>query len=453
MDGLQNMEEIILKRPNIVFFFSDQQRYDTLGINGQKLPVTPNLDRLSEEGVNFDRAYTVQPVCGPARACLQTGMYATQTGCFCNGVSLPEHAVTLGKLMKDGGYHTAYVGKWHLASDDHGEDFHTLPVPERRRGGYEYWMAADVLEFTSHGYGGYVYDGDGNKVTFDGYRADCITDYALDFIRESDSGRPFFLFLSHIEPHHQNDREDFEGPLGSRERFGGFEIPDDLRPGEGDWERFMPDYLGCCHSLDRNFGRIVELLKEKGIYEDTLLIYASDHGCHFRTIHDVTEGGYDDYKRNSFENTIHIPMVMKGPGLPVGEREKHLVSLLDIPVTILSAAGIPVPEEMQGRDLRRIYCGETWEDEVYIQISESYVGRALRTAKYKYVVHAPDKDPGKDMGSKYYAEKYLFDLEKDPLERMNLIDDAGYKQIKESLRQRLVEKAYKAGEGVIHIRE
>ena len=159
-----------MKRPNIVFYFADQQRWDTLGCYGQPLPVTPNLDQIAENGVLFQNAFTCQPVCGPARACLQTGVYATENGCYRNAIALPSSKETLAEYLNSAGYHTAYIGKWHLASNgkEPGECFATLPVPPERRGGYQYWMAADVLEFTSHGYNGYVYNGAGEKMEFKG---------------------------------------------------------------------------------------------------------------------------------------------------------------------------------------------------------------------------------------------------------------------------------------------
>ncbi len=141
-------------RPNVLFFFSDQQRWDTCGCYGQQLPITPNLDRIAAEGVRFDLAFTCQPVCGPARACLQTGRYATEVGCPTNNIMLPRGEKTIANWLSDAGYQTGYVGKWHLASQDAPggpDDFTTKAVPADRRGGYnDYWMAADVLEFTSH---------------------------------------------------------------------------------------------------------------------------------------------------------------------------------------------------------------------------------------------------------------------------------------------------------------
>lgn len=428
---------------NIVFFFSDQQRADTLGCNGQPLPITPRLDQFAaDDATNFANAYTAQPVCGPARAMLQTGLYPTQTGCYRNAIPLPLEQKTLARCLREAGYQVAYVGKWHLASDKEDHHYETLPVPPERRGGYDdYWMAADVLEFTSHGYGGYVYDKDGNRHDFTGYRPDCITDYGVKYIEEYQGDKPFFLMISHIEPHHQNDRDDYEGPEGSKEKYKDFIGPSDLEKGKGDWEKFYPDYLGCCNALDRNFGRILDALKEKGIYEDTMVIYASDHGCHFRTHSDeVVEGGCDDYKRNSFEGTIHVPLLMKGAGFKKGSHNEHVVSLLDVPKTILTAAGCTAGElaGLQGRPLQQAD-SESFEDAVYIQISESFVGRALRTKQFKYVIYDPAKDPWNESGSDVYQEKYLFDLDADPVEKVNLIDDPAYAAVKKQLRERLLQ--------------
>jgi uncharacterized sulfatase len=441
-------------KENIVFFFSDQQRYDTLGCNGQSLDVTPNLDRFARESLNFASCYTPQPVCGPARSVLQSGLYATQTGCFTNRIPLPLGINSLALHMRNAGYNVAYVGKWHLASDKGHNDYRTIAVPPERRGGYNgYWMAADMLEFTSHGYGGYVYDRDGNKIEWDGYRCDAVTEFALRFIEDYSEEKPFFLMLSHIEPHHQNDHKCYEGPKGSREKFAGFTVPDDLKGKPGDWAEQYPDYLGCCHSLDENFGRVIDALKTKGIYDDTMVIYSSDHGNHFRSLASEISpnGGTDDYKRNSFENTVHIPLLIKGRLFPRGERSSRLASLLDLPKTIMTAGGCEIEPEIQGRALQEISGAKDWREELYIQISECYTGRAVRTDSYKYVIHAPECDPWKDMTTAIWREKYLFDLKADPLERNNLLRDPSYAGIKEDMKRRMLRCAREAGENFTEI--
>ena len=149
-------------RPNIIFYFTDQQRADTCGCYGQKLDITPRLDQLASEGVKFEWAFSPQPVCGPCRALFQTGKYPTETGCFRNNVMLPANVKTLGSYIEEAGYETAYIGKWHLASDGELEKKPTIDhtitaIPKELRGGYTgFWRASDVLEFTSHGYDGYV---------------------------------------------------------------------------------------------------------------------------------------------------------------------------------------------------------------------------------------------------------------------------------------------------------
>ena len=311
------------KKPNIIFYFSDQQRHDTIGAYSKyakAMNITPNLDKMAKEGVKFEYAFTPQPVCGPARACVLTGRFATQTGCFTNGRALKENENTIAKELGAAGYDTAYIGKWHLASnnshafaENKRTNYADKPVSENLRGGYRYWRAADVLEFTSHGYGGYIYDGDMNKIEFDEYRCDCITDFGLEYITNKnnearDENKPFFMFISHIEPHHQNDRNRYEGPRGSAEKFNGFSLPEDLKEAhktEPDFSDHYANYLGCCNSLDYNIGRIIAELKRKNIYDNTVIIYTSDHSCHFRTRN-------DEYKRSCHENSIRIPLIICG---------------------------------------------------------------------------------------------------------------------------------------------
>lgn len=450
------------KKPNIIFFFSDQQRWDTAGCYGQPLEITPNLDKLAQSGVRFENAYTCQPVCGPARACLQTGKYAVNTGCYRNNIALKSGEMTLAHRLKAAGYKTGYVGKWHLAST--GDASHetiepevqyvTRGVPPERRGGYEdYWIASDVLEATSHGYGGYLFDEKGEKAEFTGYRTDAVTDYALSYIRTWKKDEPHFLFLSHIEPHHQNDRGCFEGPRGSREEFSCFEPPKDLAeaPGEwgSDWKQQYPDYLGCCKRLDENLGRIISCVRELGLIDNTVFIYTSDHGSHFKT-------RTVEYKRSCHDSSIHIPLVIWGgtdtdSGFDTGETETALVSLIDLPPTILRIAGIPIPSCMQGRpvqEIREAREGKAapWQEEVFLQISESQVGRCIRTAKYKYSVRAYEKNGWLDAGSDLYREEYLYDLEKDPWELCNLVLEPEYEPIRRQLKEILIKRMTAAGE-------
>lgn len=428
------------KRPHIIVFFTDQQRWDTCGCYGQRLPITPHLDHLAAEGVRFEWAFTCQPVCGPARACLQTGKYATETGCFTNNRALPLNEPTLAFWLAEAGYETAYLGKWHLASDDKN-NYRTLPVPPERRGGYkDFWLAADVLEFTSHPFEGHLFDRTGHPVYFTGYRVDCLTDMALEYLAQRDWQRPLFFFISYLEPHHQNDMNRFVGPEGSAERFADYDVPGDLWDTQGDWRENFPDYLGCCWSLDYNLGRLVNFLAEQGELDNTLLIYTSDHGCHFRTRN-------SEYKRSCHDGCLRIPLVLRGPGFTGGIVPPQLASLIDVPPTILQAAGLPVPPTMRGRPLQEALAeAADWPQEIFAQISESQVGRCLRTHRWKYSVVAPHKNGWHEAHSDVYVEEFLYDLQADPHERCNLVADPQYQPVRAELAERLKQRMRAAGE-------
>lgn len=434
-------------RPNIVFFFTDQQRPDTCGCYGQKLPITPRLDQMAEEGIRFQNAFSPQPVCGPFRAILQSGKYATETGCFRNNIMLPHNIKTLANYIEEAGYETAYIGKWHLASTGELEkpptiDHATTAIPIEYRGGYTgFWRTADVLEFTSHGYNGYVFDENNNRIDFEGYRADCITDMALDFFKVRDKEKPFFMTISHIEPHHQNDHKHYEGPIGSKEKYANFEVPPDLAAFDGDYMEEYPDYLGQCAALDKNLGKVIDRLKEEGIYDNTVIIFASDHGSHFRTRNrDEHLNGYDDYKRTCHDGALHVPLVIRGGAFTGGRVEEKIVSTGSLPKTILSIAGVDVGNDMIGEDLAKVIsCDDpNRANEAYAQISESRIGRCIRTPDYMYSVYAPGVYGGAQAAADIYADDFLYDMKKDPYQLNNLIHDHSYDSVKAKLREKLL---------------
>ncbi len=438
---------------NILFYFSDQQRADTCGCFGQPLPITPNLDELAREGVKFDHAFSPQPVCGPCRALFQTGKYPTETGCFRNNIMLPKGVKTLADYIEEAGYETAYIGKWHLASDGELEkpptiDHTVTAIPRELRGGYTgYWRTADVLEFTSHGYDGFVFDENDNRVDFRGYRVDCITDLALDYFKQRNKEKPFFMTISHIEPHHQNDRKHYEGPEGSKEKYKDFVLPSDLAALGGDAKEEYPDYLGACASLDENLGRVIQKLKDEGLYDNTVIIFAADHGSHFKTRNrDAHLNGYDDYKRSCHDACLRVPLVIAGGPFKGGIAVEELVSTESLPKTILALAGVDVGDRMIGENLLDVVCGKTDNrpNEIYAQISESRVGRTVRTADYKYAVYAPGVNGGEAASADHYADDFLYDLKQDPDELHNLIDDENYREIKLELRKKLLDWIEKA---------
>jgi arylsulfatase A-like enzyme len=424
-----------IQQPNILFVFSDQQRWDTTGVHGNPLDLTPNFDRMAQEGTHLFNTFTCQPVCGPARACLQTGMYATRLGCFRNGIPLPAGSVTLADCFRRAGYRTGYIGKWHLADGDI-----IGAVPLQQRGGYEDWLAANVLEFTSEAYHTVLYDNDDCPVTLPGYRVDALTDAAVCYF-DSHQQRPFFLFLSYLEPHFQNRTGDYPAPDGYAERYAGRWIPPDLAALTGTAYQHLPGYYGMVKRLDEALGRLLDALKSLNLLDNTIVIYTSDHGNHFKTRN-------AECKRSCHEASVRIPAAVQGPGFWGGGRVQELVSLLDLPPTLLDAAGIPVPMQMDGHSLMPLLRRQPidWNNEIFIQISEAQVGRALRTPRWKYGVAAHDKDGSIDSGSDRYSEECLYDLYADPYELNNLVGRASHQELASLLRERLMRRMVAAGE-------
>ena len=427
------------QQPNVIVFFTDQQRWDTTGLHGNPLGLTPHFDRWAAEGTHLYNTFTCQPVCGPARSCLQTGRYATDTGCYRNGIPLPENSRTLAHEFRDAGYKTGYIGKWHLASTK------TEPVPEGLRGGYEYWLAADSLEHTSDAYDTVLYNNDNERVKLPGYRVDALADAAIRYVNDHQND-PFFLFLSFLEPHHQNRRDDYPAPSGAESSYVSAWTPPDLAELGGTSQRHLPGYYGMVKRLDEALGRLMDALISLDLADSTIVLFTSDHGCHFKTRN-------GEYKRSCHESSIRIPAAVWGPEFQGGGRIRELVSLIDLPPTLLDATGLKVPEELQGRSVMPLVRRNEveWPSEVFIQISESQVGRAVRTARWKYSVSAPQRDAIRDSSSDVYIEELLYDLQADPWELHNLIESKAHREVKQVMRQRLIGRMAEAGEAAPRI--
>ena len=523
------------KRPNILIFFTDQQRADTVGAYGAPMGLTPHLDGMAQCGVRFESAVTSQPVCGPARGCLMTGQYATTHGVWRNGLGIRPDAVTLAGCLKEAGYTTAYIGKWHLSD---GKNEGRGAVPPKYRGGFvDHWQATNSLESTAHPYEGSMWDGDGNEISFrDTYRADWLAELTERFLRdvckshglrggntggsssgvsrsgeadltetgaagcephglrggnaggsssgvsrsgetdltetgaagcephrlrggnargsssgvsrsgetdltETGAAGPFFLMVSYIEPHQQNDMHRMVAPDGYAEKYRNPFVPQDLRPFPGDWQQQLPDYYGCVARLDECFGRTLGVLSDLGILDDTIVVFHSDHGCHFRTRN-------GEYKRSCHESSVRVPLVVRGPGFERAQTIPELVSTVDMAPTLLEAAGVPVPSTTQGHSFLPLLDGRTddWRNEAFIQVSESMVGRALRTERWKYCVVAPHGKGGEESEADLYVDYQLYDLHADPFELMNLAGRNDYREVADGLRERLVARMVEAGE-------
>ncbi len=428
------------RQPNVLIFFTDQQRWDTTSLAANPLNLMPNFNRIARKGTFFKNAFSCQPVCAPARSCLQTGLYATETGVFRNGLPLKNDAVTLAECFNNADYRTGYIGKWHLGGVYPGLKGGQEAVPEARRGGYQYWLASDLPEFMSEAYNAMLFDNDNKPIKLPGYRVDAYTDAAIRYIHKN-KDEPFFLFLSFLEPHNQNTRDCFAAPDGYREEYTGRWIPPDLNTLGGSAHRDLGGYYGLVKRLDEALGRLLDALKSLGILDDTIVLFTSDHGNHFRTRN-------SEYKRSCHESSIHVPAAAQGPGFNGGGCLSHLVSTVDFTSTILDAAGIPIPARVRGHSVLPLLKNEAieWQDDVFIQISESQVGRAVRTGRWKYSVYAEDKDPWNDSSADYFQEEFLYDLQADPYELVNLIGMESHREVAGVMKKRLIRRMELAGE-------
>lgn len=441
-EGAKAAQNASTQQPNIVLIISDQFRWDCIGAMGlNPMNLTPNLDEMARQGTLFRNAFANQPVCAPARATMFTGLYPTRHGLWRNGLGLPHNVPTLAGELRKAGYSANYIGKWHLAPNGrHGGSIG--PVAPADRGGFlNLWEASNVLEFTSHPYEGDLYDGDGNPLHFSGqYRTDFMTERAQKFLRSAKS--PFFLTLSYLEVHHQNDIDAFVPPKEYAGRYRDPFVPQDLRPLPGSWPHQLSDYFACVAKMDETVGTIRKTLAETGLDKNTVVIFISDHGCHFKTRN-------SEYKRSPHESSIHIPLIVEGPGFNRSMQVHQLVSHVDLMPTLLEIAGAPIPASLQGRSFLPLAQGknENWRDEVLFQMSEFVTGRGLRTPQYTYAASAP-KTANWHAAPRAaeYVEYIAYDLFADPFQQVNLAGRVPYKEKLSSLRKQLTEAMARVGE-------
>lgn len=430
-------------RPNVVLIISDQFRWDCVGAMGlNPMNLTPNIDAMAGRGVLFRNAFCNQPVCAPARGSILTGQYPSRHGVWRNGIGLQTDATTLATSLRQAGYSANYIGKWHLAGSA-GDASHREaigPVGAEYRGGFlDLWQASNVLEFTSHAYEGDLFDNEGKPIHFSGvYRTDFMTGLAQQFLKSAKS--PFFLTLSYLEVHHQNDLDAYVPPKGYAERYKNPFVPQDLRPLPGSWPNQLPDYFACVAKMDENVGAIRKTLVETGLDRNTILVFMSDHACHFKTRN-------SEYKRSPHESSIHIPLVIEGPGFNRALEVPELVSQVDLAPSLLAAAGLPTPASMQGHSflplLDRNVSG--WRNETYFEMSEFMVARGVRTPQYTFAAAVPKRAGWKPArSSDEYVEYMLYDLYADPHQHVNLAGNRQYEAVSEYLRQRLAERIFEA---------
>jgi arylsulfatase A-like enzyme len=203
----------------------------------------------------------------------------------------------------------------------------------------------------------------------------------------------------------------------------------------------LPEYYGIIARIDEQFGRVMEELKAQGQLDNTIVVMTTDHGCHFRTRN-------PEYKRSCHDASTRIPLLIRGPGFRGGKAIEQLVSTVSLPATLVEAAGAPKEPGMQGESLMPLARGEFagWRNEVYIQMREEALGRALRTEQWKYCVFDPSVTDPNQPWSEHYTERHLYDLRSDPNEIVNLAGRADMKEISAKLRERLIARIVENGE-------
>jgi arylsulfatase A-like enzyme len=460
------------KHPNIVFIFSDDHAYQAVSAYGNGLNQTPNIDRLGKEGMRFDRCLVPNSICGPSRATVLTGKYSHLNGFYNNTNNRFDGSqTTMPKLLKQAGYQTAIVGKWHLVSDPTGFDYWNI-LP----GQGQYYNPPMIRM--------------GQREKHEGYVTDILTDLSLDWLKnQRDPQKPFLMMLHHKAPHREwepnlkyltlHDGERFPEPptlfddyagRGAAEKTQDMMIkktmtdrdlkivtPGALTPEQRKvwnayyeprnaafrqanpqgadlvrwkYQRYMHDYLACIASVDESVGRVLDYLRTAGLEDSTIVVYASDQGFY------LGEHGWFD-KRWIFEESLRTPCLIRWPGVvKAGSVNKDIVSNVDFAETFLAAAGAAIPAEMQGHSLVPLLQGKAvpeWRKSFYYHYYEYPGPHNVRrhygvvTDRYKLVYfYEPDMN---------YWE--LFDLQKDPHELKSVFAEAEYAPVRAELEKEL----------------
>ncbi len=454
------------ERPNILFIMSDDHAFQAMSCYGSRVNQTPNLDRIANEGMRFDRCYVTNSICGPCRAVILTGKYSHLNGFERNGRTFNGEQQTVSKLLQVAGYQTAVVGKWHLKSVPTGFDYYNVLIGQ----GPYYNPPMKTMDA----------DGQPTVVKHTGYTTDIITDHALDWLKQKrDTSKPFFLMYQHKAPHRnwqpgpkyltkyddvdipEPDTlfDDYSGradPAREQKMSIAYDLnPNDLKlvPQRGlndeqrkkwdaaygpknelfqrsnldgkalvqwKYQRYVKDYLRCVDSVDENVGRVLDYLDESGLANNTVVIYTSDQGWY------LGDHGWFD-KRWMYEESFRTPLVIRWPDMiKPGSVDTHMTMNLDFAETFLELARAAIPQDMQGQSMVPLLRGEDpvdWRSAMYYHYYEfpgpHSVARhyGIRTERYKLIHYYPHaKRPDMDQWE-------LFDLQTDPHEMKSVYDD------------------------------
>ncbi len=414
------------EKPNVIFVFADQWRADACGYFGNEDVKTPNLDRLAEVSVNVENAVAGCPVCSPYRASLLTGQYPLTHGVFENDVLLNPTTYSLGKVFKEAGYDTAYIGKWHLD----GSARSAFTPPERRQG-FDYWK---VLNCT-HDYNQSLYytGRDTKGQVWEDYDAFAQTRDAQRYIEEHASGSPFLLMLSWGPPHAPYET----APEGYRALYDPQNLQLRANVPERDARQArdqLAGYYAHITALDDCIGSLLESIRDCGIEENTLFVFTSDHG-------DMLGSQGNRKKQQPWEESIHVPFLMRYPKV-LRDAPAKCPAVLDAPdimPTLLSLCGLNVPDGVEGTDFSPYILGHADGNNTdallmcpvpFGQWAKEHGGReyrGVRTPRYTYV---------RDLNGPWL----LYDNQRDPFQLENLCNTPEYAGVQTELEHKLQRK-------------
>jgi len=439
-------------RPNILWYCTDQQRFDTIGALGNPHVKTPTIDKLVNEGVAFERAYCQSPICTPSRASFLTGMYPSRVHNTRNGnATFPDHPPLITKLIADSGYDCGLIGKFHLTSAGK----RTEP---RLDDGYSFWKFShaprddweeghDYAEWAkSQGADINALRETEERVPVEVHQTTWATERAIEFIDQEREG-PWLLSVNIYDPHppfippkayaDEFNPDDMPGPhfepsdVEIQARLKDADFQDEVRtPEEHDAKKKQALYYAMIKLIDDQFARLMDHLEKTGQRDNTVIIFTSDHG--------ETLGDHGlMYKGCRFyEGLVRVPLIISWPGkFSKGVRANGLVELLDKAATILDLAQVPLPEYFQGKSLLPVLKGESDPNHIRDFVRSEYFDALApfftggtgafatmhRTDRYKLVVYHS------------INEGELYDLQEDPWEHKNLWDSAEHQDIRNQL--------------------
>ena len=396
-----------MSKPNVVFLLTDQWRLQALGYAGNSQVQTPNIDRLAKESVNFKQAISGYSVCCPWRASFLTGQYPLTHGVIVNDVPISSDPVGLGDAFKQAGYDTAFIGKWHV--DGRGRSNY---IPTERRLGFDTFMA---LECTHDYNRSAYYDGDDpTKRIWEGYDVFAQTEAAQQYIRSQTCDNPFMLVLSWGPPHNPYET----APQAFRAMYDERDI--ELRPNVSaemadDAREWLAGYYAHCSAIDKSVGDIMATLDDLDLADDTVLVFASDHG-------DMLGSQGTVRKQKPWDESIRVPFLLRYPAKH-GRESREVGPFLnahDIMPTLLGVCGLSIPETVEGRDFSPALRREEIESEgallaCFHPFGEWHRGvggreyRGIRTARHTYC---------RTLDGPWL----LYDNEADPYQLENLVD-------------------------------